>query len=499
MVKTADDAVRRVQKMRDAVADNVPAAQMRKLIKKATSGAQHVDDWFDKIKDAKKQWNRELSEAATRASETLKFELEATKAAAQLSSVDLWKHTVSGVCAVPVLKTGALPPDDLEARRAFLQQKNSIESESIRFFDDCTDIETSTATGTDTAIAIEHVRGRSLQQLLCYTKPFVSNQDLEKAVKATTTLMTPLCELVARLNANKLLHNDIAPGNVMFSSKDDSVCDCIERCRSLNELFDLCCESEPGVVFATLIDYGEASLSGRSRMHPQGCEAAQQLATNAENARAFMHKIRKVRLELDTGKEEKLLSLLKDLRRPASSHSQLPCFTPGYSAPESATLGMRSAFSLGAVLRSMVFGVKGNHCGGFVELLDDDKQLEELRRCEDVQVPLWARLLLTDTGVSVKKKWSWRYTISHASLSKAEKLAPELIHALDGLLDPRPLCRRTVQEMLTFISLCRDAYVAETTENEAPADTSGCAPLDLTDARVAIHVVHARQRSAAQQ
>ncbi|MES1908760.1 MAG: hypothetical protein MHM6MM_001634, partial [Cercozoa sp. M6MM] len=51
----------------------------------------------------------------------------------------------------------------------------------------------------------------------------------------------------------------------------------------------------------------------------------------------------------------------------------------------------------------MLFGVGGSHCGDYVELADEDEELEELRRCEELQLSVWARLLHVDgAGTSIE-------------------------------------------------------------------------------------------------
>ncbi|MES1916749.1 MAG: hypothetical protein MHM6MM_008541 [Cercozoa sp. M6MM] len=472
MVRSAED-------VRAALVDQtIPRDHVQKLIDNSVNCARLADVWFKALELFNQQWDRELCRTGAQASETLKLELEATRAAERLAADDLSRHTVTPVGTVPVLATGVLQ-GDLETRVASLQQ-NDVPVERVEVA-----IPDNTSTGTDntnTAIAVERVRGCSLQQLLANTTPFANEEEVKRAARATVALMTPVCQLVKRLHENEILHNDIAPGNLMFSSSDDTVCDRIEACASLGEFFELFHQTESGSIHATLIDYGEASLGGRSRLHPKGCEAAHLLTSGAQSARDLTHRLRQARLDYDTDEEDTLLPMLRVLREPFSSHEQPPCFTPGYCAPEAAALGLRSALSDGfsmAVLRSMLFGVGGSHCGDYVELADEDEELEELRRCEELQLSLWARLLHVDgAGTSIEDEvdglsefWLWRHAVPRDSVALLEAEAPQLVRALESLLNPQPLCRGTVQEVLSHLEGAL-SHADSDLDNDDSADTS---------------------------
>ncbi|MES1908761.1 MAG: hypothetical protein MHM6MM_001635 [Cercozoa sp. M6MM] len=322
LVRSADD-------VRAALVDKtIPRDHVQKLIDKSVNCARLVKVWSKALELFNQQWDRELCRAGAQASETLKLELDATQAAERLAADDLsylvslsGRHTVTPVGTVPVLATGVVQ-GDLETRVASLQQKDvPVERVEVVIPNN-----TSTDTdSTDTAIAVERVRGRSLQQLLANTAPFANEQELKRAARATVALMTPVCQLVKRLHENEILHNDIAPGNVMLSSSDDTVCARIEACTSLGEFFELFHQTESGCIHATLIDYGEASLGGRSRLHPKGCEAARLLASGAQSARDLTHRLRQTRLDYDTDEEDALLPMLRVLREPFSSHEQPLC------------------------------------------------------------------------------------------------------------------------------------------------------------------------------
>ncbi|MES1914806.1 MAG: hypothetical protein MHM6MM_006837 [Cercozoa sp. M6MM] len=451
LTEKVSEMVRSAEDVRAALVDQtISRDHVQKLIDNSVNCARLVDVWFKALELFNQQWDRELCRAGAQTSETLKLELEATQAAERLAADDLSRHTVTPVGTVPVLATGVLQ-GDLETRVASLQQ-NDVPVERVEVA-----VPDNTSTDTDntnTAIAVERVRGCSLQQLLANTAPFANEQEVKRAARATVALMTPICQLVKRLHENEILHNDIAPGNLMFSSSDDTVCDRIEACTSLGEFFELFHhQTESGSIHATLIDYGEASLSGRSRLHPKGCEAARLLASGAQSARDLTHRLRQARLDYDTDEEDALLRMLRVLREPFSSHEQPLCFTPGYCAPEAAALGLRSAlsdgFSMGAVLRSMLFGVGGSHCGDYVELADEDEELGELRRCEELQLSMWARLLHVDgAGTSIEDEvdglsefWLWRHAVPRDSVALLEAEAPQLVRALESLLNPQPLWR----------------------------------------------------------
>ncbi|MES1906889.1 MAG: hypothetical protein MHM6MM_000116 [Cercozoa sp. M6MM] len=284
--------------------------------------------------------------------------------------------------------------------------------------------------------------------------------ELRQAARATVSLLTPLCRLLTRLHKRGILHNDLSPGNLMFSSNDTAVCEQIEACASLGEMYDLFDKVELGSVYAVLIDYGEASLQGCSRLHPKGCPVASTLASHSTCARLFVRQLRQARLLHDTSHEQALLKVLQQLCRPTSPHSQLLCFTQGYSAPEAATLGMRSAlsdsFSLGAIMRSMMFGVWGHDCGDFVKMGRPDVEVAQLKQCQSLQLPMWARLLHVDGAASAIEEevpalppsWLWYDCIPGDTLALLQRRAPDLLRVLDALLDPRPLCRGTVAETM---------------------------------------------------